>query len=191
MWAWHPKFTRVDLAPQAEALPCGKFWVVNTDILDILIDAVAIQISPPLWIRHCLNIITMVSHSSCCIHSKHETLKHCCLNDGPPSATLVNTDILDILIDAVAIQFPPPLWIRHCLYIINMVSHSSCCIHSKHETLRHCWLNDGPPSATLVQHWANNKWLSPVFRLDVQKYYPKPLRRGDCFYTSESDVWKN
>ena len=35
--------------------------------------------------------------------------------------------------------------------------------HSKHETLTHCWLNDGPPSATMAQHWTNSGSKSRVF----------------------------
>ena len=34
---------------------------------------------------------------------------------------------------------------------------------SEHETLIQCWVNDGPPSAKLAQHWPNNESMSRVY----------------------------
>ena len=34
--------------------------------------------------------------------------------------------------------------------------HGERMLPNKHETLTHCWINAGPPSTTLAQHWSNN-----------------------------------
>ena len=48
--------------------------------------------------------------------------------------------------------------------ILTSKTSSSCrAVHDhprKHKTLTHCWVNVGPASATLAQHWPNNASMS-------------------------------
>ena len=43
------------------------------------------------------------------------------------------------------------------------------CRDTEKNTLTQCWVNVGPPSTTMAQHWPNIGWVSLVSRVDARR----------------------
>ena len=60
--------------------------------------------------------------------------------------------------------------------------------HTKHETLNHFWLNNGPPSATSAQHLPNNNILSGFRIFTVYYLGVIPTRHHPVVFSNDVTV---
>ena len=140
--------------------------------------------------------------------SKHDTLTQCWAAVGPPSTTLgqhqtiigstcrVCWDITTVARQWVKVgqrllvaEVGDKEWGRHNLpgsWVTRAKAHVLS-IRIKHETLSQCYVNDGPPSATLVQHLNSIGSTYHVFRVWSWSKYPSVQRKWNITYAKKED----
>ena len=98
------------------------------------------------------------------IHTKLDIWDRCCFNIGLESYE--NKRWISILTPYPLrlFKFPPTFSYLYNTFIWRLFSviHRRSSIPSKHDTLKQCWLNVGPPSATLAQHKPNIVSMCPT-----------------------------
>ena len=74
--------------------------------------------------------------------------------------TFISVNKISVCLSVVLLMISVYSW----FLLFILVSYKSNVKHCEYETFTQCWINAGPPSATLAQHWTNIGQTFNVFR---------------------------